>query len=284
MSVILRNGDTGPQVAAVQTALNAKISAGLKADGIFGKGTEAAVIKFQSANKLNPDGIVGPTTLRVLGVNFAPDPVKPTGDKTRVLGVADFIAAGKELGCPPSMVHALSLKETKGKPFLPDGRPVILFERHQFYKRMKDRALAAKLAETERDICHPSMKNFKNANAVDRYQGGVKEWDFLERAMRYDRKAALESASYGQFQVMGFNAVPIGYKTVDEFVELQGQDVYQHLEAMVRFIKATPLALRGMRNKNFQQVAEGYNGKGYAANRYDVVLKDYEQSVAHLYK
>lgn len=286
MSVILRNGDSGSQVAAVQTALNAKIGAGLKADGIFGNGTEAAVRKFQTANKLNADGIVGPTTLKYLGVTFAPDPVKPTGDKTRVLGVPDYITAGKELACPPSMVHALSLKETKGKPFLPDGRPVILFERHQFYKRMKDRALAEKLAKTERDICSPNLKSSKNSDPMDRYQGGAKEWEFLERAKKYDEKAALESASYGQFQVMGFNAVPIGYPSVQEFVRLMHIDVYQHLEAMVRFIKATPVALRGMRNKNFQEVALGYNGKGYKTNgsRYDIVLQDYEADVAPLYK
>lgn len=284
MTAILRNGDTGPNVAAVQMALNAKINAGLRTDGAFGPGTEAAVRKFQSAQKLASDGIVGPTTLRALGVSFPADPVLAPGNKLRVLGPADYIAAGKELGCSPSMVHALSLKETKGKPFLSDGRPVILFERHQFFKRMKDRALAEKLSKTERDICSPSMKNFKNSDPIDKYQGGAKEWEFLERAKKYDEKAALESASYGQFQVMGFNAVPIGYPSVQEFVRLQHLDVFQHLEAMVRFIKATPLALKGMRAKNFQQVAEGYNGKGYAANRYDVVLQDYEKSVAHLYQ
>ena len=284
MSAILRNGDSSPNVAAVQMALNAKANAGLKTDGVFGNGTEAAVRRFQTAQKLTSDGIVGPTTLRALGVVLPAPPVLNPGNKLRVLGVPDFKAGAAELICPPSMVHALSLKETKGKPFLADGRPVILFERHQFYKRMKDRALAEKLAKTERDICHPTMKKGRNPDPLDCYIGGAKEWEFLERARKYDEKAALESASYGQFQVMGFNAVPIGYKSVQEFVELMHKDVFEHLEAMVRFIKATPLALKGMRNKNFQQVAEGYNGKGYAANRYDVILKDYEADVAPLYK
>lgn len=283
MSTLLREGDRGPNVAELQRALNKAINAGLKDDGIFGGGTATAVMKFQTANRLTSDGVAGPLTLSKLGLDFAQPAPAPRGDKTRKLGVADYKAAGLELRCPPSMVHALALKETKGQPFLADGRPVILFERHQFYKRMKDRALAERLAKTERDICSSSLKSSKNIDPMDRYQGGAKEWEFLERAKRYDEKAALESASYGQFQVMGFNAVAIGYKTVQEFVQLMHEDVYQHLEAMVRFIKATPVALRGMRNKNFQEVALGYNGAGYRANRYDTVLAEYEKSVAPLY-
>lgn len=278
MSATLKLNDRGALVSALQTALNQKAKAGLAVDGHFGQKTEDAVKAYQRSQGLVVDGVAGPKTLSKLEVS-------ESANRRSELTTADYIAAAKELQCPPSMVHALSLKETKGKPFLPDGRPVILFERHQFYKRMKDRALAERLAKTERDICFPNRKdNQKYQDPLDRYQGGTKEWEFLERARKYDEKAALESASYGQFQVMGFNAVPIGYPSVQEFVRLMEVDVYQHLEAMVRFVKATPVALRGMRNKNFQDVALGYNGAGYAANRYDVLLKELEASVAHLYK
>lgn len=280
MSVLSLNSQ-GPQVAQLQQALNTRINAGLTADGDFGAKTESAVKRFQASVSLTADGIVGPATWAKLN---ATPVAEPTSGKTRVLGVADYRAAGLELQSPPSMIHALSLKETKGKPFLPDGRPVILFERRWFWKLMKDRALADRLAKTERDICSPDLKSSKNTDPKDRYQGGVKEWEFLERAMKYDREAAIQSASYGQFQVMGFNAVKIGYASTEEFFKLMHQDVYQHLEAMVRFIKATPMALRGMRAKNFQQVAEAYNGSGYRANSYDTILKDLETTVAPLYK
>lgn len=39
---------------------------GINIDGIFGQNTKAAVSTFQSANKLNPDGIVGPKTWKAL--------------------------------------------------------------------------------------------------------------------------------------------------------------------------------------------------------------------------
>lgn len=41
---------------------------GIQADGIFGKGTEAAVKKWQSTKNLTPDGIVGPATWDSMGL------------------------------------------------------------------------------------------------------------------------------------------------------------------------------------------------------------------------
>jgi hypothetical protein len=63
----LKRGKQGPAVEAVQKALLAvgiQVSGG--ADGIFGGGTEAAVIAFQKKQKLGVDGIVGRGTLGAL--------------------------------------------------------------------------------------------------------------------------------------------------------------------------------------------------------------------------
>ena len=57
---VYKRGSIGEQVKQIQKAL------GLKADGIFGKGTEEAVKNFQKANGLTPDGKVGPKTLEKL--------------------------------------------------------------------------------------------------------------------------------------------------------------------------------------------------------------------------
>jgi putative chitinase len=58
----VRKGSKGETVKAVQKAL------GAKADGDFGPGTEAAVIAWQRSRGLVPDGIVGPSTLRAMGI------------------------------------------------------------------------------------------------------------------------------------------------------------------------------------------------------------------------
>ena len=57
---VYKRGSIGEQVKQIQKAL------GIKTDGIFGKGTEDAVKKFQGENCLTADGKVGPKTMKIL--------------------------------------------------------------------------------------------------------------------------------------------------------------------------------------------------------------------------
>lgn len=59
---IIRQGATGPDVVRLQTAL------GIRADGIFGPKTRAAVIAFQRRRELLPDGVVSRMTWAALGL------------------------------------------------------------------------------------------------------------------------------------------------------------------------------------------------------------------------
>ena len=65
--MVFKIGYCGDEVKQIQLAL------GLKADGIFGKKTENAVIEFQKENGLFADGIVGEQTLEELNINFDTD-------------------------------------------------------------------------------------------------------------------------------------------------------------------------------------------------------------------
>lgn len=59
---MLRHGDSGPAVLAVQRALRVS-----PASGWFGPVTRAAVIRFQRAHHLPTTGNVGPLTWKALG-------------------------------------------------------------------------------------------------------------------------------------------------------------------------------------------------------------------------
>ncbi len=69
---VLKQGSSGPDVAALQRALAAAGFDPGAADGEFGLGTEAAVRAFQKNRSLEPDGIAGPATLLALGLVSAP--------------------------------------------------------------------------------------------------------------------------------------------------------------------------------------------------------------------
>lgn len=63
---VLENGSKGQNVKALQILLDGRGFSCGKADGIFGNKTDAAVEKFQKANGLTVDGVVGKNTWNAL--------------------------------------------------------------------------------------------------------------------------------------------------------------------------------------------------------------------------
>jgi putative chitinase len=72
MSSMLQLNSSGPDVTALQQALQAAGFSPGAIDGSFGPGTEAAVIAFQLSKGLAADGVVGPNTATALGLAAIP--------------------------------------------------------------------------------------------------------------------------------------------------------------------------------------------------------------------
>ena len=81
--VVYKRGSIGEQVRQIQKAL------GIRVDGIFGKGTEDAVKKFQQENGLTVDGKVGPKTLEKLMSNMDTD-LSPIIKPGAVLAIENY--------------------------------------------------------------------------------------------------------------------------------------------------------------------------------------------------
>jgi peptidoglycan hydrolase-like protein with peptidoglycan-binding domain len=74
---VLQRGSKGPEVVDLQYLLIKRggiPAAEVTPDGEFGPRTQAAVIKFQKAKGLNPDGVVGAMTWNATGVGWPATP------------------------------------------------------------------------------------------------------------------------------------------------------------------------------------------------------------------
>lgn len=82
---VLVRGERGTAVADLQRKLATAGHYTGEVDGIFGYGTEAAVLAFQRANGLTADGYAGPVTLAALqAASPPPKPVTPPAPETPV--------------------------------------------------------------------------------------------------------------------------------------------------------------------------------------------------------
>lgn len=159
-----------------------------------------------------------------------------------------------KLGCEAAVVLAVAEIESGGRHDLPDGRPQILFEAQWF----------SKLTGHRYDASHPGISSPTWNRAL--YKGGVAEWGRLEAALALDANAALQSASWGLFQIMGFNFKACGFATVEDFVAfIKGPDDAD-MEAFINFVRANPAILQAMRDKDWKAFAQNYNGPGAVAS------------------
>lgn len=161
------------------------------------------------------------------------------------------------LGVAEPEVWAVLTVETRGFGFLQDRRPQILFERHWFHN----------LTHGKYDDGYADISN-KNPGG---YVGGTGEYVRLEKAMGLDRGAALQSASWGIGQVMGFNYKVAGFTTVDAMVIAMVKDEDAQLLAMSNFIKGNNLA-GALQRQEWASFALGYNGEDFKKNEYDTRL------------
>jgi hypothetical protein len=190
-------------------------------------------------------------------------PLIPPG---RGLKLADYQEAANALGCEVSAIYAVDRVESGGSGFIADGRLKILFEAHWFSKLTEHKYDAALPGISSRKWNRALYAAGKNADVR-----GVKELARLALAMVLDDSAAIQSASYGRYQIMGFNYSLCGFMDAYRMVLAFEESEKNHLLAFVEFCKSKKLA-PAIRRKDWNSFAYLYNGKSYKTNRYDEKL------------
>lgn len=172
---------------------------------------------------------------------------------------ADFARAALSLGVCVASIKAVTQVEAPGGGFLPTGEPVILFERHKF-----SQATGGRYDKSHPDISNPKWGGYGKSSA----QHGR-----MARAAALNRDAALKSASWGKFQILGANHKQAGHASLQGFINAMYAGEPEQLDAFVSFIKADPELHAALRSRNWAAFARRYNGPAYAVNRYDKKLK-----------
>ena len=178
---------------------------------------------------------------------------------TRGLSDADFGRAAAALGAEIAAVQAVADVETSGNAFDERSRPRILFERHYFHRLTGGRF----------DASHAAI----SAPSAGGYGKFSEQYGKLQIAYGLDADAALRSASWGRFQIMGDNHTAAGHASVCDFVVALTQTEAAHLDAFVAFVGADRAMAEALRKKDWATFARRYNGPGYASNDYDGKLR-----------
>lgn len=156
--------------------------------------------------------------------------------------------------------------EASGKGFIGDV-PKILYEPHIMHRLLTKKnyiTIRNNLMKAHPNLCYPRWGTYKyGAESIQHRR--------LEIASQFNRDTALESCSWGLGQVMGFHWQSLGYESLQAFINDMYESEAKQLEAMIRFIKVNGLLL-ALKNKDWVKFARGYNGSGYAKNKYHIKL------------
>ena len=156
--------------------------------------------------------------------------------------------------------------EASGKGFIGDV-PKILYEPHIMHRLLTKKnyiTIRNNLMKAHPNLCYPRWGTYKyGAESIQHKR--------LEIASQFNRDTALESCSWGLGQVMGFHWKSLGYESLQAFINDMYESEAKQLEAMIRFIRVNGLLL-ALKNKDWVKFARGYNGSGYAKNKYHIKL------------
>jgi hypothetical protein len=173
---------------------------------------------------------------------------------------------------PAAASIAVLCVESSGEPFAADGRMIIRFENHIFFrewgKNHPDKFNDHFRFDPDEHFKGHQFRDTPDApfKAFHGRQPG--EWKAFEFARNLDEPAAIRSISMGLAQVMGFNFHQLGYESPRDMFDAFQADVRFQILGMFDFIKGpgtTSRMLEALQRQDFQLFASLYNGPGQVA-------------------
>lgn len=228
------------------------------------------------------DGKLGPRTLAALKARFATG--RPGGDVLLRIGDLELPAAEERIAPPPAVVpeQGTADKVTVARLWNNYGGAIL---GHAEASKIEPAVALAIFAVESKRAYDPSTglvivrfepKVFLRSSGrlvSSDHSGQLAEWQALEQAYAIDPQAALESASYGLPQVMGFNYRVTQKPDARSMLLAFQRSAREQVAAFFGFVEAKQLVDEA-RERRFESFARRYNGIGKEA-LYGAKMKKY---------
>ncbi len=162
--------------------------------------------------------------------------------------------------------------ESSGKGMGPDGRMIIRFENHIFWKewgKSNEATFNKHFRYNKSQTWKEHQFREKSTGTWAPFHGDqAAEWRVFEFARKLNQAAAMRSISMGLPQIMGFNSAAVGYDSVGEMFTAFAGDIRYQVLGLFDFIKGpgtTSPMLSALQLKNYDDFAARYNGPGQAS-------------------
>lgn len=209
------------------------------------------------------DGIFGPASRRLLADAL-------TNVNAPALMLGDYARAADRLRVDIAIIRAVRKVEAPRGAFDVTGQPTKLYERHVANRNTQPVGRFAK--------SHPDLFNPKGYGSGG-YGSYSAQFGKLADACALDPEAAFRACSWGAFQVLGENAVSLGYPSAFDFALALVASEAAHLESFVRFVEANNLVdelreVRAGKPDSAIPFVSRYNGPGFREFNYHVKLAE----------
>ncbi|QBE65946.1 LysM peptidoglycan-binding domain-containing protein [Pseudoduganella lutea] len=119
------------------------------------------------------------------------------------------------------------------------------------------------------------LKSGAATKEKDKYIAGAGSYKRLLKAYQLDQDAAIESCSWGAFQIMGEYWKTMRYESAKDFSRKVSRSPREQMRSFILYIKyVSPKIVTHLKNLDWAAVAAAYNGPRYKDNAYDVKLAE----------
>lgn len=195
--------------------------------------------------------------------------MKLTNTHAPALTEADYQTLAVDWRVPVKHIKGVRKIEAPRGAFDDQGRPAIVYERHVFARNCQPRNAF--------NMTCPALSGAPFKPGQYGTFGG--QWDKLLAACALDPDAAFQACSWGAFQVLGENAIALGYSNAYELAKMLTTSEAAHLDSFRRFVESKGLvdkfrACKPGDASSCIPFVEGYNGKGFRTFGYHTKLAE----------